>query len=127
MRKAELDERIYDTLCALYEKGALVEAVSVAGIDDGTRGIVQSVRRTGDVQVDFDKYGEIIVQYPKEIIRVVHTGPGCILKMKRGSDGCRDDCNRCAWNPLVDKKRRAAIHAGEMVRQGNLSRLVVAK
>lgn len=127
MRKAELDERIYDTLCALYEKGSTVEAVSVAGIDEGTRGIVQSVRRTGDVQVNFEKYGEIIVQYPQEVIRVVYAGVGCVLKMKRGSDGCRDDCNRCAWNPMVDKKRRAAIHAGAMVRQGNLSRLVVVK
>ena len=129
MGKNDICKKTYETLCALYDKGTRVEAISVAGVNDGSKGTVLRVRRNGDMEVEFDRYGTVLINYPDEVVRVVHMGSGCILKMKH--DGvkaeCRDDCKKCGWNPKVDKKRKEAIANGEMVKRHGVRHLVLSE
>ena len=114
MWKKELGPREVERLRKLFEEGSRVEAVSVAGIAPGAMGTVKCVRRTGDIEVIFDKYGEIVANYPLEVVRIVEKGYSCMLNMKRsGKDAeCRDDCKRCAWNPEVGERRKELLKTG---------------
>ena len=114
MWKKELGPREVERLRQLFEEGSRVAAVSVAGIESGAMGTVKCVRRTGDIEVVFDKYGEIVANYPLEVIRTVEKGYSCMLNMKRSGKGaeCRDDCKRCAWNPAVNEKRKEMLKEG---------------
>ena len=122
MGKNKLGARTYQTMQRLYGKGTRVEAISVYGVPNGEKGNVLSVQETGDIKVLFDITGETTVHYPTDVVRLVHFGNECYLKMKRdGKDAeCRADCAKCGWNPKVDKQRRAQIENGglTMVKRG---------
>lgn len=120
----------YDNMCEMYGAGTRVEAVNVAGIRESSRGNVIKVLKSGDIRVNFDKYGEITVKYPEELVRVIHNGVGCNLGMKKGKKRyveCNEDCMTCGWNPAVEKQRKKAIDNGDMIDDNGVKRLVVKK
>ena len=114
MGKNKLGVRAYRTMQRLYDKGTRVEAVSVYGVPTGEKGNVICVQETGDIKVLFDKAGEVTVHYPTDVVRFVHYGSECYLRMKRdGEDAeCKADCSKCGWNPAVDERRKEKIAVG---------------
>lgn len=118
MGKNKLGVRAYRTMLRLYDKGTRVEAVSVYGVNTGEKGNVISVQETGDIKVNFDKAGEVTVHYPTDVVRFVHYGSECYLRMKRdGEDAeCKADCTKCGWNPRVDDARKKKIATVGLVR-----------
>lgn len=118
MGQNKLGARALGTMQRLYDKGTRVEAVSVYGVNTGEKGNVKKVRDTGDIEVHFDKAGDVICRYPTDVLRVVHFGDGCYLKMTReGKDAeCRADCEKCGWNPKIDRARKEKIETDGLVK-----------
>lgn len=130
MTRVTIDKDTLDTMRKVYAPGTKVEAVYVAGLDKGSKGTVKEVWSNGNITVIWGNGAELVVQYPKEKIKVVYENVGCILKKAKGSkEGeCSDDCKRCGWNPKVEKQRRKAIERGEMVRGADgLKRLIIRR
>lgn len=123
----ELGKRALEKMNRVYAAGTRVEAVWVRGVDVGAKGTVKSVRKTGDIDVDFDRFGVMTVNHLSEIIRPTDKTPRCMLMMKREGEGaeCKDDCSMCGWNPRVDSDRKAEIYHGGMAKRDGLMRLVL--
>lgn len=116
MTGTNIGKKALENLNRMFSPGTRVEAVVVIGVPSGEKGTVKKVRATGDIEVEFDGHGDMVVRYPEEVIRVASGGCRCVLKMRRGGENseCDDDCNTCGWNPKVSARRKAAIQKGAL-------------